>query len=162
MLTSIHLAPLANHPEVLPELRQWFESEWPEYYGKEGPGNAEADLIAFSGIGRLPVGIVAFHHGEPCGVAALKAESISSHRHLSPWAAAGLVKASKRGEGIGARLLQRLEEEAGRLGFTHLYCGTATAESLLLRNGWTLIERIQHEGEPLGIYQKPVSPFPTT
>lgn len=154
MNTVISISHLANHPEVLPELRQWFELEWPDYYGANGPGNAEADLSAFAGTDKLPVGVVAFHKGELCGVAALKAESIASHRHLSPWAAAGLVKPSRRGEGIGARLLQALEQEARRLGFNSVYCGTATSESLLQRNGWELVEQIEHEGECLGVYQK--------
>lgn len=151
---TLFIAPLANHPEVFPELRQWFESEWPDYYGVNGPGNAEVDLAAFTGTDKLPVGVVAFQEKELCGVAALKAESIASHRHLSPWAAAGLVKSSKRGEGIGAQLLQALEQQAQRLGFDFIYCGTATSESLLQRNNWVLIEQIEHEGEHLGIYQK--------
>ncbi|MGH8607612.1 MAG: GNAT family N-acetyltransferase [Gammaproteobacteria bacterium] len=52
---------------------------------------------------------MALRHGRVCGIAALKAESIASHRHLSPWAAAGLVKPSERGRGIGAQLLAALE-----------------------------------------------------
>jgi len=154
MNTILTIAPLANHPEVIPELRQWFETEWPGYYGHKGPGNAEADLAAFANGDRLPVGVVAFHGRELCGVAALKAESFPSHRHLTPWAAAGLVKASKRGEGIGAQLLHALEQEARRLGFSSIYCGTATSESLLQRNGWEVMEQIEHEGERLGIYRK--------
>ncbi|MCC7437925.1 MAG: GNAT family N-acetyltransferase [Armatimonadetes bacterium] len=154
MNQRLQIAPLASHPEVLLELRQWFESEWPEYYGEDGPGNAEADLAAFSGTGRLPVGIVAFQEGELCGVAVLKSESIASHRHLSPWAAAGLVKGAKRGKGIGAELLHALEQEARRLGFNSIYCATATSESLLQRGGWELLERIEHQGEQLGVYQK--------
>ncbi|MBL7988083.1 MAG: GNAT family N-acetyltransferase [Chlorobi bacterium] len=158
MIQNLHIAPLANHPEVLSELREWFEIEWPEYYGKGGPGNAQADLAAFARTDRLPVGIVAFHQGELCGVAALKSESIASHRHLSPWAAAGLVKASKRGGGVGAQLLRALEQEAERLGFGFIYCGTATSQSLLQRNGWELLEQIEHQGHPLAVFRKQLNP----
>ena len=154
MNQHLQIVPIASHPEVLLELRQWFESEWPEYYGEDGPGNAEADLAAFAGTDQLPVGIVAFQEGELCGVAALKVESIASHRHLCPWAAAGLVKASKRREGIGAQLLHALEQQAERLGFNSIYCATATSESLLQRSGWELLERIEHQGEQLGVYRK--------
>ena len=122
-------------------LQLWFETEWPSYYGTRGPGDARLDLQAFANRGSLPVGVVAFRGGEVCGVAALKAESISSHRHLSPWAAAGLVPPSERGQGIGAQLLAALEREARNLGFQHIYCGTSTAESLLQRSGWQLIEQ---------------------
>lgn len=148
------IEPLAAHPDVLPVLQQWFETEWPTHYGSDGPGRALQDLRAFANHGSLPVGVVAICDGIVCGVAALKAESIASHRHLSPWAAAGFVVPSQRGQGIGALLLSALEQEARKLGFSSVYCGTSTAESLLIRGGWRLSEQITHEGRALGIYHK--------
>jgi len=85
---------------------------------------------------------------------ALKAESIVTYSHLSPWAAAGLVKPNERGRGVGAHLLAAIEHEARALGYPHIYCGTSTAESLLRRGGWQLMERINHEGQDLGLYRK--------
>ena len=152
--SSLSIEPLAAHLEVLPVLRQWFESEWPSHYGAGGPGDAERDLQAFAQCGKLPVGVVAFLDGNVCGVAALKSESIPSHRHLSPWAAAGLVQPVHRGRGIGVLLLAALEQEARDLGFDSIHCATATAESLLQRCGWQLIERVGHDGQDLGIYGK--------
>ncbi|MGA6925597.1 MAG: GNAT family N-acetyltransferase [Desulfosarcina sp.] len=151
---GIRIEPLAAHAEVLPLLQRWFEMEWPSYYGKDGPGNAQRDLQVLANRGSLPMGLVAFCGDRLCGVAALKAESIASHRHLSPWAAAGLVKPSERGRGIGTQLLAGLEREACRLGFQRLYCATNTAESLLHRRGWKLMELIVHEGVDLGIFCK--------
>ncbi|MFZ0613578.1 MAG: GNAT family N-acetyltransferase, partial [Desulfobacterales bacterium] len=71
-------------------------------------------------------------------------------------AAAGLVKPSERGRGIGTQLLAALEREACRLGFQRLYCATNTAESLLHRRGWQLMELIVHEGVDLGIFCKEI------
>ncbi len=154
MTGIVKIEQLAAHPEALPQLREWFEAEWPSYYGASGPGDAERDLQSFSNSGSLPVGVVAFQDGALCGIAALKTDSIATHNHLSPWAAAGLVKASERGKGIGAQLLGALEQEARNLGFRHIYCGTSTANSLLVRCGWQLIETIVHEGHGLGLYRK--------
>lgn len=145
---------LADHRSAVPQLAQWFEREWPSYYGPQGPGNAQRDLESFATMDRLPMGVIALIDGAPCGVAALKADSIASHGHLSPWAAAGLVNASLRGKGIGARLLQALEQQASRLGYACIYCGTSTAGTLLERSGWLPVEEIMHEGEKLGIYRK--------
>ncbi|MBX3604620.1 MAG: hypothetical protein KF788_05090 [Piscinibacter sp.] len=70
----------------------WFMAEWPAWYGAGGAGDVHADLAAFSASeSALPVGMLAFIDGQPLGTGALKRESIASHAHLSPWAAAGFV-----------------------------------------------------------------------
>ncbi len=154
MTGALVIEPLAAHRDVLPVLAQWFEREWPAYYGAGGRGNARDDLESFASEDRLPVGVVAFRDGALCGVAALKATSVASHAHLSPWAAAGLVEPSRRGRGVGTALLAALENVARRFGFPFVYCGTSSAESLLKRRDWELLERVRHEGQDLGIYRK--------
>lgn len=152
----VQIQPLAAHREYLPLLEEWFIAEWPGWYGPGGPGDARGDLESFAdGIG-LPVGVVAIANGKVCGIAALKADSIASHGHLSPWAAAGLVPRGLRGRGIGGRLLGGLEQMARQLGYAHIYCATSTAESLLLRSGWKLLETTLQDGRNLGIYRKPL------
>ncbi len=153
MSSSVRIECLAHHPELLPLLTVWFQSEWPAYYGPSGPGDAEADLRAFS-TGSVPVGLVAFRDGELCGVAALKAQSIASHPDIGPWAGAGFVPKEHRRQGIGARLLDGVETVAKELGFVRIYCATSTAASLLERNAWRLSEHITHDGELIAIYEK--------
>jgi len=148
---------LAEHRDFIPLLQRWFESEWPSYYGANGPGNALEDLRAFANRGSLPIGVVALRQGVICGVAALKPESIASHRHLSPWASAGLVLPAERGKGIGSLLLAALECEARRLGFPFIYCGTGTAHTLLRRRTWEFMEWVAQDGQSLGIYRKALS-----
>lgn len=153
--SQVRIAPLSAYPQVMPLLRRWFKEEWPDYYGPGGEGDAAQDLRAFAGSGdELPFALVALRDGAVCGIAALKAESIASHAHLTPWAAAGLVEPGQRRVGIGALLLQGLADEARRRGHTFLYCGTSTSESLLQRQGWELLERVVHAGQPLGVYRK--------
>ena len=154
MNACVYIEPLAEHLETIPALTHWFESEWDDYYGPLGPGDAAADLASFARRDSLPVGLVAFCGVELCGVAALKADSIPTHAHLGPWASAGMVAPAYRGQGIGAQLLAALEEAARDLGFRHIYCGTGTSETLLLRTGWTLLERTVHDGEELAIFMK--------
>ena len=142
MSEAVVVESLALHPEALPELCRLFEAEWPSWYGLGGRGSATEDLSAFCTAAGLPFGVVALLGGEVCAVAALKAESIPTHRHLSPWAAAGLVKPSLRGRGIGSLLLAGLEEHARSQGYAAIHCATATSESLLQRRGYRLLERI--------------------
>jgi GNAT superfamily N-acetyltransferase len=110
--------------------------------------------FAYTNRGSVPVGLVAFQQGEPCGFAALKREAFPSHPHLLPWAGAAYVKPSMRRQGIGRSLLLALEQEARALGHSRIYCATGTSASLLERCGWHLLERVQHEGQGVGVYEK--------
>lgn len=154
MTPSLTVEPLAHRRELIGTVAEWFASEWPAWYGPDGQGDLAADLESFARAdAALPVGLVVFERGKPVGAAVLKAESIPSHRHLGPWAAAGYVLPSHRGRGVGAFLLQGLVERANLLGFSRIYCGTRTANRLLERSGWDLIETTMLQGEPLGIYR---------
>lgn len=159
--SSVRIEALAHHPEALPTLAAWFEAEWPGWYCS-GRGDAAADLQGFARLDGLPLGLIALdEQGRLLGIAALKAESIASHSHLSPWAAAGCVDPARRGQGIGLQLLRGLEARAAAQGFEHLYCATGSADSLLRRAGWQAIEHIAHEGQALTIYRKPLRPAET-
>jgi len=158
MRMTLRISPLADHPETFPILKQWFETQWESYYGANGPGDAQQDLVSYANRDQLPVALVAFLGDELCGIAALKAESITTHAHLCPWAAAGLVSPPHRRKGIGAHLLSALEEVARTFGYSHIYCGTSTAASLLNRAGWQFMERVSYHGDEVFIYQKKLSP----
>jgi GNAT superfamily N-acetyltransferase len=154
MDAHVRISYLADHPEARPVLKRWFETEWADYYGPTGPGDAEQDLVAYSSREKLPVGLVAFYGAQLCGIAVLKPDSISTHKHLSPWAAAGLVVPRFRRRGIGASLVSALEDVARGLGYPSMYCGTSTAVGLLTRNGWQFMERVRYNDEDVSIFQK--------
>jgi GNAT superfamily N-acetyltransferase len=150
--------PLRFRPEFCAFFAQQFESEWRNWYGPGGQGNAREDVEAFANPeGNLPVGVIALDDtGLPVGIAALKATSIATHTHLSPWATAGYVLPGRRRAGIGARLLSALLAEAQRLGFHTIYCATATSSSLLEREGWSQFDAVVHDGENLSVFRRVV------
>ncbi|BAH40682.1 putative acetyltransferase [Gemmatimonas aurantiaca T-27] len=142
----------------MPLVAAWFVAEWPDWYGDGGPGDAAADVAAFStSPDALPLGVIAFEHGEPVGVAALKADSVASHRHLTPWAVAGYVVPHRRGAGIGTQLLAALRSHAERLGYAHVYCATSTAGPLLQRQGWMPVNMCDDEAGPLTVFVQHLS-----
>ena len=145
---------LRKCPEHCAFFARAFEDEWPDWYGPGGRGDAHADLLAFANPpGELPVGVVALSpEGEPLGIAALKVTSIPGFDHLTPWATAGYVLAARRRQGIGALLIEALLSEASRLGYSAVYCATGTSASLLIRQGWSHIDTVVHEGQPLQIF----------
>ena len=158
----LKLAPLRERPDLCPYFADAFKDEWPDWYGPGGEGDAEADLAAFANPhGDLPVGIVAMtEDGTPIGIAALKAGSIPSHSHLSPWATAGLVLPAFRGRGVGAQLLAALLAEASRLGHDRVYCATSTSAWLLSRAGWQLIDDVTHDNQMLQVFRCSVAEHP--
>ena len=153
-MSSIAIKRFAEQQDLLPTIRSWFEDEWPAYYGANGPGNAEQDLLAYANAGSVPLGLVAFNQGSPCGFAALKREAFPTHPHLSPWAGAAYVQPVLRRQGIGRALLLALEPEARALGYASVYCATGTSASLLLRCGWHLLQSVHYDGQQLGVYEK--------
>jgi hypothetical protein len=75
MSSNLLINHLADHREAVPVLKEWLETEWADYYGPTGPGDAAQDLIAYSSREKLPIGLVAFSEGRLCGIAALKPDS---------------------------------------------------------------------------------------
>jgi GNAT superfamily N-acetyltransferase len=150
----LEFLPLSQAPTLAPQVEAWLLSEWPAWYGPGGAGNLKADVAAFSASSvKLPIGVIALKNQELVAFGALKAESISTHTHLAPWAAAGYVKPELRGNGIGAALLAALVAQARQLGHESVYCGTSTAESLLRRAGWQVVEQVMYAGKPLVIFR---------
>lgn len=151
---SFRIAPLADVPEAIPLLTQWFTEEWEPYYGPGGPGDARRDLVECCNRDRLPLALVALDAGGGViGTAALKPRSLDSHPHLGPWLAALLVPRGRRRERIGSALVAAVENEALRLGFGSLYTGTSRLSGTLRRRGWQARESAPSLRGPVTIFR---------
>lgn len=158
MTNNVQIELLADHPEAVLLFAKWFELEWAAYYGPDGPGDAQKDLRASCNRDVLPIALVAVQDGVFCGTAALKAESVSTHKHLTPWLAALFVLPEFRRRGIGEQLIAAIEQKARQLGFNRLYVGTGqgrgTPESSLRSRGWEFIEKVSYFISEVSIFKK--------
>ena len=152
--TSVQVVHLADHSEVVPILGAWLESEWPDWYGPDGPGDVQVDLVSYSNRNRLPIGLVAFDNGELCGFAALKSDTISGYGNLEPWGGAVFVPPRLRNHGIGSELIQALEQKAVVLGYETIYAGTSGAVNLLRRCGWRELGQVSQNGDNVHVFEK--------
>ncbi|GHM98923.1 hypothetical protein WSM22_04130 [Cytophagales bacterium WSM2-2] len=62
------------------------------------------------------------------------------------WVAQIVTEKKLRGHGLGEQMLREIEMNACKDGLTHLHLFTFTAESLYVRNGWTVLERVTYKG----------------
>lgn len=79
---------------------------------------------------------------------------IKKYENYSPWVALMFTEPKVRGNGLGAKLLNKIELEAKNKGFSKIYLFTHTAESLYKRKGWHEIERYNIEGKDIVIMDK--------
>jgi len=146
---------LADARELVVPLAPLFIEEWEPYYGRQGPGDAESDLNDCCNRDQIPLALVAIDKdGEIMGTASLKARSIETHRHLSPWLAAMFVVERHRGHGVNAALVAAIEKNAVRLGYDRIYVGARGITSAMLKTGWTLLDEPEDQRGPIAIYEK--------
>lgn len=157
MPSTVSIARLSQHLELVPLVASWLRSEWPFWYGQSGDGNADSDALAYARPeASVPLGIVAFNAGIPVGFGALKNEGVPPGSERRPWVGAGYVVPELRSQGIGAAILQALLREAKAMGYTTLYCGTSTASSLLEREGWHRLEVVPHGEVQVVVFERAV------
>lgn len=146
---------LADHPDALPILAEAFRAESPEYFRDRSVADLVDQLLRPT-LQRdaLPLALIAHVDGTVAGTAALRAESITTHRHLTPWLAALHVLPAFRGRGLGENLIRAIEGEATRLGLASLYAGSGRAALLFERLGWQVLEWITYHGAPLAILRR--------
>ena len=136
--TGVEIVPLADHPEMIQQIAGWFRLESPELSTNYDPVKR---LTQFSNRGEIPLSLVALDHGEPIGTVSLLAESVRSHRHLSPWVAGLYVVPKRRHQGVATAMIAAAIREARLMRISRVYIGVSTARDFYERSGWV------YEGE---------------
>ena len=146
---------ILDAPEAVPTLARWFVEEWSPWHGPDGPGDADADLAACSSRSELPICLVALNRdSDALGTAALKTESVGGELGGGPWLAALLVGREHRGKGVGTRLVEAIEGEAHRLGFTSIYTSSDSDETRMARRGWKAIGTTLSLKGPITVFRR--------
>lgn len=92
--------------------------------------------------------------GTPLGTIALEANSVGSETAAGPWLAAFLVDPDRGKQGLGSRLIEGVENEAQRLGFTEIFTSTDSGQQLLERRNWSVWGQAISLRGPIPIYRK--------
>lgn len=151
----LRIALLADVPECLSKLAAMFVTEWEPYYGPEGEGDANLDLAACCNRNELPVALVALDaDGEVAGTAALKADSVGSEPEEAPWLAALVVAENRKREGIGAMLIEAVEDLARRLGYDVLFTSAEPENSLSAAGEWVALRQVPSLRGSITVYRR--------
>jgi len=151
--SMITIALLADHPETLPTLAQWFRAQWPAYFAGRTPEAMAQDFHAEAQRHGLPVRLVAFvDDGTLAGTVVLRERAMEALPETTPGLGGLFVTEAHRGQGVGSELVRACMKVARAQGYASLYAGTATADDLLARLGWQPLKTIQHGDEDLTIY----------
>src|SRR4051812_13873243 len=118
---SIELSYLADHPALVEEIAPWLHAEWGWFTPGSTLESRRMKLREHLNREKLPLAVVAHANGVPLGTAALRARDMDTRGELTPWLASVYVAASVRRRGLGARLVERIEAEAQRLGFPRIH-----------------------------------------
>jgi GNAT superfamily N-acetyltransferase len=148
----IKIALLADFPEVIPTLAQWFRRQWPNYYAARTLSDITQDFYAEANRRGLPVRFVAFADNNVAGTVILREQVIVDQAEFTPGLGGLFVVEAYRSRGIGTKLIKAGMELAREQGYESLYATTATASSILERLGWRLVKMLQHDDEHLGLY----------
>lgn len=129
------ISPLADLPDAIRTLANWFYAEWHVFDGrsieciaKQLSGNLNRDSI--------PITFIAHHNSELLGSVSLDLFDLPSFDYLSPWLASLYVHAPFRGQGVGRGLVCHLQHFASSHGISPLYLWTPGSTKLYERCGW--------------------------
>jgi GNAT superfamily N-acetyltransferase len=132
---------LADQPELVPILADWFYDEW----GRRDPNNSWKKIRSILGEHlnreRVPLTIVLLRDSQPIASASLKKSEMETHPQFLHWLGGVFVHPEYRQQGIGSRIVEFAANEAKKLSVNELYLYTRSHERFYTRLGWQVIER---------------------
>lgn len=148
----IEITFLADHPEVIPTLTNWFRAQWPDYYAGRTTQDVAQDFSCEAKRTGLPVRLVAFCDGDLVGTITLREQAIRDLPAYHPGLGGLFVLEQYRGQGIGTMLVKAGMDLVRSQGYHRVYATTNLARGILERLGWQAIQDISHNNEQLVLY----------
>jgi GNAT superfamily N-acetyltransferase len=145
-MEDVEFAWLADRPQFVPRLAALHHAEWAWIDPAWTLAEAQANLEVHTAGTAVPTTRIALVDGALAGSVSLLANDHSRIRKWSPWLASLLVLPPFRGRGIGAALVREAVAIAARFGIERLYLYTDDAAAFYARLGWTMVERLDHDG----------------
>jgi GNAT superfamily N-acetyltransferase len=156
-MTTLRIAYLADHPEAIPVLAEWFAREWGELDPQNSVEGFSERLPARANRDRLPVCLLGLLDGEPAATATLKFREIEYSEAADFWLGSVYVREDARGKGHGRAIVTAAEALAAARSFTPLYLYTPRKEALYRRLGWQTVGHTTADGKQATVMTKHVA-----
>ena len=149
----VTIAYLADHPDTIPTLANWFRSQWPDYYAQQTQADTEQAFRSEALRDGLPLRLVAFHSDELVGTVVLRERGSETLPEFRPELGGLYVVASHRGRGVATELIRVAMNIARDQEYELIYATTAVAGGILERLGWKHLQSLLQRGEMLALYR---------
>ena len=149
----IEIVYLADHPEAIPTLVEWFRAQWPVYYAERAPADIAQDFYSEANRKGIPVRLVACADGELAGTISLREQALQDLPAYRPGLGGLFVVEQHRGRGIGTELIRAGMQVAREQRYERIFTATVTARGILERLGWQRVRAISHGDEQLNLYR---------
>lgn len=137
---------LAEQPELLPTLAEWFYDEWGRSEADMSLSKMQSILEEYLNTDRIPLTIVTMRDSKPIASASLKIQEMETHPQYLHWLGSVYVHPQYRRQGVGSRIVQYAAGEAQKLMVQDLYLYTRNQERFYSHLGWQAIERPAYHG----------------
>ncbi|MEM7125555.1 MAG: GNAT family N-acetyltransferase [Chloroflexota bacterium] len=144
---------LADYPETIPILSQWFRDQWPAYYIERTPADIAQDFYAEANREVLPVRLIALAEDELTGTITLRERADRNLPAFCPGLGGLFVAEQHRGRGIGTKLVRAAMNLAQELGYESIYATTVAARGILERLEWEPLRKIEQDDDQSTLYQ---------
>ena len=138
-MTELTVADLADHPEAIPILAEWFSQEWGCGRPEMAPAAIAERLAAGVSRDTLPICLLGLLDDEPVATATLKFREIDFAPEADYWLGSVYVREDRRGRGLGRQIIAAAEAVASAAGLTPLYLYSRGKESFYRELGWETV-----------------------
>lgn len=148
---------LADHPELLPILAEWFHTEWGDQDPQRSRETIQQEVSKSMHKNRLPLTIVCVREAQPIATATLKIREMETHPQYEHWLGGVYVHPEHRGQQVGSQIVEFTAQEAARLKVSDLYLYTRSHQGFYTRLGWQVIEEPHYKGRRAYIMKRKLS-----
>ena len=150
----MEIRPLADHPDAIPTLAEWFHAEWHSYDGRSR-AEIEHQLRDSLNHNSLPITFIAVSSADVIGTVSLDKSDLPLYDHLSPWLASLYVVPIRRRAGVGRALVRHLVTFARERGISPLYLWTPGSTRFYEECGWKTLCSDVYSGRSITVMRWP-------